>query len=242
MPEGRPNWLETLAGILIPPACREEVLGDLHERYRSPGQYLGDLLSTAPFLILSRIRRNADAQVLVMEALLVYGSFLAGEWYHDPALMAAKSAMARLVCAATLTFAYTLVDEAFSQPHARFAWRGYGFRLALFWILLFTLGLGSITVLYGFWTSMVLVSGLRMLLQFAAPPQSTPGPAVAADQSSANAKAFNTGIGRQSATALLILAVIAVLLAVFRAAPRAAIYLAVVVVTWAAGLRYLNHR
>jgi hypothetical protein len=34
--------MEALVGLLTPPACRDHVLGDLHERYSSPAQYLVD--------------------------------------------------------------------------------------------------------------------------------------------------------------------------------------------------------
>ena len=94
--------LETLVGMLIPPACREEVLGDLHERYRSPGQYLADALCALPFVILSRIRRCADPQVFLLEALLLWACFLSAAWYVDRALIAKASipvAVALLVIA-----------------------------------------------------------------------------------------------------------------------------------------------
>ena len=83
MPCGPSKKLEMLAAFLIPPASREEVLGDLHERYKSPGRYLFDAFSTAPFVILSRIRRTTDPQLLLMEALLLYASFLVVAWYMD---------------------------------------------------------------------------------------------------------------------------------------------------------------
>lgn len=81
MPSGPPKLLENLARLIIPPACREEVLGDLHERYRSPAQYLGDLIATVPFLIVSRIVRTTDLQLLLTDTLLIYGSFLAATWF-----------------------------------------------------------------------------------------------------------------------------------------------------------------
>ena len=82
MPSGPPKALEGLAKILIPPAWRVEVLGDLYERYKSPSQYLGDLLSTMPFVVLSRIAHTTDLRFLLMDAVLVYGSFLAAAWYR----------------------------------------------------------------------------------------------------------------------------------------------------------------
>jgi hypothetical protein len=50
--EARPHPLaERLVARLLPPACHEHVVGDLHERYVSAGQYLRDVLLTVPFAI-----------------------------------------------------------------------------------------------------------------------------------------------------------------------------------------------
>jgi len=76
MHSGPPKIVESLIALLIPPACREEVTGDLHERYRSPLQYIADLLCTVPLVILSRIRRTADLHVLLIQAAGEYLCFL----------------------------------------------------------------------------------------------------------------------------------------------------------------------
>ena len=62
MASGPPKTFEALVAVVIPPACREEVLGDLHERYRSTRRYGLDVASTVPLVILSRIQRTADSQ------------------------------------------------------------------------------------------------------------------------------------------------------------------------------------
>ena len=57
--ETRPPALaEAVVRALVPPASREHVLGDLHERYTSPRHYVLDALSTLPFVVASRIRRT----------------------------------------------------------------------------------------------------------------------------------------------------------------------------------------
>lgn len=56
---------------LTPPANREEVLGDLAERCRSPQGYLRDALRTVPFVVASRLRRTTHPL-----ALLFGGAFL----------------------------------------------------------------------------------------------------------------------------------------------------------------------
>lgn len=43
----------------MPPLAREHVLGDLAERYTSPGQYMLDALRTVPAVVVSQIRRTS---------------------------------------------------------------------------------------------------------------------------------------------------------------------------------------
>ena len=77
MNPGPSKAAEAIVAVFLPPACREEVLGDLHERYRSPRQYGLEALRTVPLVILSRIRRTADPQVILMQAFALYVSFWA---------------------------------------------------------------------------------------------------------------------------------------------------------------------
>lgn len=87
MPSRPPRLLEAFAAFLLPPACREEVLGDLCEKYVSPLRYLFLAMRTVPCVILSRARRVTEAPVLFMEALLVYGCYLVAAWYRDSAFL-----------------------------------------------------------------------------------------------------------------------------------------------------------
>src|SRR5579863_4754374 len=95
-PLGPPKILEDLARVMIPPTRREEVLGDLCERYKSPAQYLADLLSTLPFVILSRIMRTTHIRLLLMDAILVYGSYLAAAWLLARTLVTDGSGLVHL--------------------------------------------------------------------------------------------------------------------------------------------------
>ncbi len=61
--------LERAALWLVPPAVREEVAGDLHERYRSPARYLADLARTLPHVIASQLRRGTDPVLFLLAAL-----------------------------------------------------------------------------------------------------------------------------------------------------------------------------
>ena len=62
MHAGPSKTAEAIVAVFVPPACREEVLGDLHERYRFPLQYGLDALRTVPLVIISKIRRTADPE------------------------------------------------------------------------------------------------------------------------------------------------------------------------------------
>ena len=66
-----PEMIEKLVRVLVPPASREHVLGDLQERYQSPRQYLADALKALPFIIASRLRRTTHPL-----GLLLVGAFL----------------------------------------------------------------------------------------------------------------------------------------------------------------------
>jgi hypothetical protein len=62
MHSGPSKTAEAIVAIFVPAVCREEVLGDLHERYRSPGQYALDAVRTVPLVIYSRILRTSSAK------------------------------------------------------------------------------------------------------------------------------------------------------------------------------------
>jgi hypothetical protein len=55
-----PELMEKIVRLLVPPATREHVMGDLSERYRSPRQYLTEVLRSLPFIIVSQIRRTSN--------------------------------------------------------------------------------------------------------------------------------------------------------------------------------------
>jgi hypothetical protein len=111
MPSGPPRRLEKFVGLWIPPACREEVLGDLHEKYTGPWQYISLALSVIPFVILSRIRRTTDALILLTEALLIYGSFLAAAWYTDRTLLNTPNGLQRLAIPTALNLFLLILDN-----------------------------------------------------------------------------------------------------------------------------------
>jgi hypothetical protein len=95
--------IEGVVRLLTPPACREHVLGDLWERYRSPGQYLRDAMWTLPFVIVSRIRRTSSAPLLALQAFCVFATF-AGPWMIPVSI--AVWAMAAAVAVLAIRQAY----------------------------------------------------------------------------------------------------------------------------------------
>lgn len=88
---------EFLVALIVPPARREEILGDLHERYTSPLHYFFDTLRITPFVIFSQIRRTSDAQTVLLEATTIYASYLGGALlansHTDPAILAVAAAI-----------------------------------------------------------------------------------------------------------------------------------------------------
>jgi hypothetical protein len=112
MPSGPPNKLEAFVGLWIPPACREEVLGDLHEKYTGPWQYIALAMSVIPFVVLSRIRRTTDIFVLLTDALLIYGSFLAAVWYKDRTSLTGQWGLLRLAIPTVLNLAGPILEHA----------------------------------------------------------------------------------------------------------------------------------
>jgi hypothetical protein len=152
---------EAIVAVLLPPACREEVLGDLHERYRSPGQYALDALRTIPMVALSRIRRTADPKVLLLQAFALYASFLGAAWLNgggEPLRLAIPAGMAMLGL---------MLEDAYSRPGARSCLhlvRGplVGLGLALLSQAVF-MAVSGWTILYGCAMSLLLTSAVRML-------------------------------------------------------------------------------
>lgn len=58
-----PRWMQAVVSSLLPPACREPVLGDLQERFGERSArarwlgYVGDVVTTVPQVLRSQMRR-----------------------------------------------------------------------------------------------------------------------------------------------------------------------------------------
>lgn len=119
MHSGPSGTAETIVAVLVPPACREEVVGDLHERFKSPAQYTLDALTTVPLVILSRIRRTADPQVLLMQAFAFYISFSGSAWFTDRALLSSRWGLLRLSTPALMAILGLILEDAYAIPGPR---------------------------------------------------------------------------------------------------------------------------
>jgi hypothetical protein len=118
MPSSLPsNALEKIVGWFLPPACREEVLGDLCERYKSPLPYVGEAIRVVPCVIVSRIRRTSDPQELVISAILVYASIIATAWWMDRDFLNSQWGLLKLF----IPSVQTLIVEMFAA-----AWQKAG--------------------------------------------------------------------------------------------------------------------
>lgn len=111
--------IEKIVGILIPPACREEVLGDLRERNEGFQLFLYEALRTVPMVIFSRIRRTTDSVVLLMEALCCYVSFLAAAWELQPSMISKQGGFLRLAIPCAIVLAALVIADAYANPRKK---------------------------------------------------------------------------------------------------------------------------
>ncbi len=166
MPSSPPGTLERLAGILIPPARREDVLGDLHERYVNPAQYIVDVLRTAPFVIVSSARRASEPQLVLMEALLFHASFLSAAWYMDKAFLNEPRGLARLAVHSAIALAITMLCDAWELARRRSPFRRATAGVAFGLVVAGLCGVAALSraaALLGTFLSLLLVSAVRTL-------------------------------------------------------------------------------
>lgn len=70
-----PRLLEHAICSFIPSAVREEIMGDLSERFQSPARYVAELVLLLPFLIFSQARRATNGSLFVLQAFALFVSF-----------------------------------------------------------------------------------------------------------------------------------------------------------------------
>jgi hypothetical protein len=165
---GPSKLAESLVAIFLPPACREEVLGDLWERFRSPGQYALDALCTVPCVIVSRIRRTSDPQVVLIQAFALYLSFLGAAWFLDDSFLAGKWGLLRLAVPAAVAMFGLMIVDAYSHRKKWIFVQAPCLGIGLAFIaqaILSTadLALPRLMMLYGGGMSLLLSSALRLV-------------------------------------------------------------------------------
>ncbi len=136
-------------------------------------QYIADALSTVPFVIVSRIRRTADPQVLLIQALVLYLSFVGASWFSDRALLGQRGGLVRLAIPVVMAIAGLLLDDAYAKPGPGTATslvRGpvFGLLLALLsqealWMKKSDWALPHWVAISGCFIGLLLSSGIRML-------------------------------------------------------------------------------
>jgi len=113
------NGMRALVGLFLPPACREEVLGDLHERNATLARFCIDAIRTVPHVIASRIRRTADPQLLLLHAIALYLCYYAATWFEARALLRETWGLARPAIPALLVLLVLLLEDAYAKPGSR---------------------------------------------------------------------------------------------------------------------------
>jgi hypothetical protein len=179
-----PRAVQAIVALFIPFACREEVLGDFQERCTSPTQYCRDAIVTVLLVILSRIRRTANPQLLLMHAFVLYLSFYGAAWFKTPELLYGSWGLMRLAIPGAITLLALVLEDAYAKPGYRSPLRlARGPLLGFAWTLLSqaafqtahsSLALPFWIVLYGGALGLLLTSALRML--FSPPSTSPQGP------------------------------------------------------------------
>ncbi|HLJ44675.1 MAG TPA: hypothetical protein VKU01_01620 [Bryobacteraceae bacterium] len=120
MEPGPSKVIETIIGLLIPPACREHVLGDLAERYRSGPEYVWDALRAVPLIIASRIRRTAAPSLLLAQACAIYVAFLAAATrFADLSFLTENSGLMRLAIPTAAAVIALVLRDAYALPGPR---------------------------------------------------------------------------------------------------------------------------
>jgi hypothetical protein len=173
MSSGPSRIAEAIVAALLPPACREEVLGDLHERYSSSGQYVRDALGTVPLVIFSRIRRTTDPQVLLMQCFASYVSFLGAARLNGGVLPSEQGRLLRLAIPAAMVVAGIMLEDTYARRGRRRLWSlargpalGLGLAFASQGVLRIidpNLAIPNWVMLYGCGMSFLLSSAIRML-------------------------------------------------------------------------------
>jgi hypothetical protein len=109
--------LEAIVERLLPPACREHVLGDLRERYKSEGQYLLDALAIIPLVIASQVRRTFDIQLFLAQAAALYISYAGASLIFGPGYLYDHSKLLPVAIVIGMALFVLVLCEAYEGPN-----------------------------------------------------------------------------------------------------------------------------
>lgn len=164
-----PTIIVRVIGWLIPPSCREEVLGDVQEVSASPAEFLLQAAKAIPFVIFSRIRRTSDTVIRFMEGMALYTSFVLAAGWLDRGLLNDSFGFLRLAVPSVSALATLMFADAYADPRKRSPLRplfGPILGLAVAVIMQPALGewaLPETILFYGGAVGVVLISTLRLI-------------------------------------------------------------------------------
>ena len=112
MEAGPHPLVERFVGALLPPACREHVLGDLHERFVSSRQYAHEAIWTIPFAVWGQIRRTFSVLFAIAEVGVVYVAFLSALRTFDQSALHDRVSLVRAAIPALAALVGVVVRDA----------------------------------------------------------------------------------------------------------------------------------
>jgi len=111
-----PKLIEDIVGLLVPPAYREHVLGDWHERYTSVSRYLLDVATTLPLIITSHIRRTFSIELFVAELCGLYIAFASGSFIRGPGFLYDERVLLPLALTIGVVVTVLVLRDAYADP------------------------------------------------------------------------------------------------------------------------------
>lgn len=103
-------------------------------------------------VIISRIRRVTDVQVLLMQALALYASFVAAAWYFgESEFLYQRAGLIRLAIPTAVSIATLLLSNAYANPERQAPWRP-----ALRAAISITVGLLGQALIFDTWSSLAI--------------------------------------------------------------------------------------
>jgi hypothetical protein len=130
---GPPRLLERAITPLIPAMVREEIAGDLWERFQSPARYIAEAAAILPFVIFSQARRATLAPLFALQAFTIFAAFGG----FEPTLRTGHMAMwQRALTAALPALTALLLRDAYRRSNHWTLRRGAGDLAAMLFAVL----------------------------------------------------------------------------------------------------------